>query len=82
MKYTFYGREFQMRIIKNPDRITCCKCGCIFEFNQSDVEEEIKVHREDVGIILPKYRTVKYHITYVECPTCGHQHEIAVRSSY
>ena len=53
MKYTFYGREFQMMIIKNPDRITCCKCGCIFEFGQSDVKKITKVHREDVGIILP-----------------------------
>lgn len=71
-----------MRIIKNPNRITCDKCGCIFEFKKSDVNEITKVHREDVGIILPIYRTVKYHITYVECPTCGHQYEIAVRSSY
>lgn len=82
MKYTFYGRKFQMRIIKSPNRVTCDKCGCIFEFGQSDVNEITKVHREDVGIIFPIYKTVKYHVTYVECPICGYQHEIAVRSSY
>lgn len=71
-----------MMIIKTPNHITCDKCGCIFEFEKSDVKEVTKSHREDVGIILPIYRTVKYHITYVECPTCGHQHEIAARSSY
>lgn len=71
-----------MRIIKNPNRITCDKCGCIFEFEKSDVKEITKAHREDVGIIFPIYKTVKYHIKYVECPMCGYQHEISVRSSY
>ncbi len=71
-----------MKIIRNSNHITCDKCGCVFEFDKSDIRKTTKAHREDIGIILPCYKIVKYHITYVECPICGHQHEISARSSY
>lgn len=70
--------ENLVKIINKPERITCNKCGCVFEFDNSDVKESMKIHLVDIGIILPKYESIKYCIKYVNCPICRYSHEISV----
>lgn len=69
-----------MVIIKETSSIRCSKCGCVFEFDNSDVKEKTKTIREDVGIIIPIYRNVNYKIRYVNCPVCGYPKEIWSKS--
>ena len=69
-----------MVIIKETSSMTCHKCGCVFEFDNSDIKETIKSIREDVGIIIPIYRNVNYKIRYVNCPVCGYGREIWSKS--
>lgn len=63
-------------IIKEIPSKHCDQCGCVFEFDNSDAKEKTKVHREDVGIILPTFKNVTYTIGYVKCPICGYEIEI------
>ena len=38
-----------MVIIKETSSIRCSKCGCVFEFDNSDIIEKTKTIREDGG---------------------------------
>lgn len=65
-----------MATIKEVPSRRCSKCGCVFEFDNSDVKEKTKTIREDVGTILPIYKNITYTIGYVKCPICGCEIEI------
>lgn len=71
-----------MKIIKrgNVTKI-CTKCGCEFQYEKDDIKKKVISRREDVGIILPWYRTVIYELSIAECPQCGDKIEIGVRIS-
>lgn len=69
------GRN-EMITIKETPTIRCIKCGCVFEFDISDIKESTKTIREDVGTIIPIYKNIKYEIRYVDCPVCGYEIEI------
>lgn len=69
-----------MVTIKEVPSRRCSKCGCVFEFDNSDVKEKTKTMREDVGIIIPIYRNMNYKIRYVNCPVCGYEWEIWSKS--
>ena len=62
-----------MKIIKHGNVIKtqeCYHCGCVFEYDLTDTQEETRTTRKNVGILLPRYQNVKYDIHYVYCPDC------------
>lgn len=69
-----------MVTIKEIPSKRCGKCGCVFEFDNSDVKEKTETMKEDVGTILPKYKNITYTIGYVKCPICGYEVEIWCKS--
>ena len=69
-----------MVTIKDLPSRRCSKCGCVFEFDNSDVKEKTKTMREDVGTILPIYKNITYTIGYVKCPICGYEVDIWSKS--
>lgn len=71
-----------MKII-NRGNVTkiCTKCGCGFQYEKDDIKKKVISRREDVGIVLPWYRTVICELSIVECPQCGDKIEIGVRIS-
>jgi len=52
-----------MRIIKNPDMITCDICGCVFEITEKDVCTDLG------GVYMTGPTTTKGQ-KFVFCPIC------------
>lgn len=68
-----------MKIIKRGNiTTTCTKCGCEFQYEKNDIKKNVVSVREDVGVIIPFYRTTKYELSIVECPQCGDKIEVGV----
>lgn len=68
-----------MRVIKHGYKELqqeCKRCGCVFEFDKKDVKIKTIRRSEDMGFILPNYKTVIYTLYNVYCPDCGKEIEI------
>lgn len=49
-----------MKIIEIPENTwECCRCGCVYQFDEEDIE---------------KGGWPSYTGPYVECPVCGQKH--------
>ena len=58
-----------MKIIKGPDPITCNNCGCVFEYDSNDVNDDWQMKEGAFIGILPLSR----RCTTVICPVCKHK---------
>lgn len=60
-----------MKIIERNNRVQC-KCGCVMEYEQSDIR---KREWSDIRSYLLFTRDY-YEIKYIKCPICGAEIEI------
>lgn len=68
-----------MKIISRGKRKIeeCSNCQCVFEYERNDIKQNKISHKEDIGIIFPKYRSVTYVDEYVLCPDCAKKITVA-----
>lgn len=65
-----------MKIIeKGNKRVTCGRCGCIMEFDSSDIKSEIKSYIS--GVIFRTFEDWK--IEYINCPQCDNKIRIGFK---
>lgn len=66
-----------MKIIKHGStQKTCKRCGCIFEYDKSDISTREVRLEFDYGFMYPSYIKETWIIKEVKCPDCEKAIEI------
>ena len=71
-----------MKVIKEgylppKNRVECEKCGCIYDYEPSDLIEETCIRKEVDGTLYMIEWEIEANITTVKCPTCGTTHLVS-----
>lgn len=65
-----------MKIIEKTNRVKCDYCGCVMEYESSDI------HKRETSIMRCQLFFIRdyYELRYIECPQCGS--EIVISKKY